>query len=387
MKPAKMISAMLAVTTLAVAGANVAFATTVIADETGIAIDRDHFPDPSFRSYIREFDVDGDGILSEAECAAVTKIDIEEHTQHVFPVRSVEGISYFQNLTELNVNRSEIHDLDISQNTGLVTVNCHGTSVSHINIGDNENLERFYCGFSFNLHELDISESDVLTYAFMIGEHSGNYYGYNGTSFYVDVENVNVIHPECITMVCEPLEFVPEIVEEEIPEVENEDTEVPEEQPQLTEEPAVEETKDEEIIEEPSEEPYEEPSEEPSREPARYISGKEAYITRLYSVVLGQNVEKEQIDKWMTDLTNNEITASDMAREFLNSEAFAARDTSDEYFVDALYRALFEREADEEGRKFWIGQLESGVSRADVIESFLSTTEWSRYCDTFDMNV
>ena len=53
----------------------------------GIALDAAAFPDPAFLAYVHIYDTDGNGFLSEAECAAVTKMDILNKDIH-----SLEGI-------------------------------------------------------------------------------------------------------------------------------------------------------------------------------------------------------------------------------------------------------------------------------------------------------
>lgn len=84
-------------------------------DADGIAVDRAHFPDSEFRSYVSEiFDTDKDGVLSESEIAAVK--DIEFINQKF---ESMEGIEYFTQLDSLRISDLNISEIDVSKNTNL----------------------------------------------------------------------------------------------------------------------------------------------------------------------------------------------------------------------------------------------------------------------------
>ncbi|MWK60505.1 hypothetical protein GO594_31530, partial [Pseudomonas otitidis] len=65
--------------------------------EEGIPLDNAHFPDVAFLNSIRKVDADGNGVLSRAECEAVTRLDIRNKG-----ITSLEGIGCFTRLTYLN---------------------------------------------------------------------------------------------------------------------------------------------------------------------------------------------------------------------------------------------------------------------------------------------
>ena len=48
---------------------------------------------------------------------------------------------------------------------------------------------------------------------------------------------------------------------------------------------------------------------------------------------------------------------------------------SNQSFVDNLYKNILDRPGEKDGVDFWVGQLNSGVSRADVLVGFSESAE------------
>ena len=89
-----------------------------------VEIGRNTFPDEVFRAWVQEnLDLDGDGILSDAECEAVTCIEIAfgSDTHQLF-LSSLEGIEYFPRLRELTCRQMPVETVYLGQNTELTYV-------------------------------------------------------------------------------------------------------------------------------------------------------------------------------------------------------------------------------------------------------------------------
>ena len=86
--------------------------------ETGdIAIDNAHFPDAVFMEYVKRFDLDQDGVLTEAERDQVTEIDCSRSSTNYNTddiIRDFKGIRYFRNLKVFKCTRNQITSLDVS---------------------------------------------------------------------------------------------------------------------------------------------------------------------------------------------------------------------------------------------------------------------------------
>ena len=80
-----------------------------------IEINEKNFPDENFRKFISDkFDKFGNGYLTKN---FIDKITVLECTGK--EIKSLQGIEYFTNLTNLNCNVNKLKELDISKNTKL----------------------------------------------------------------------------------------------------------------------------------------------------------------------------------------------------------------------------------------------------------------------------
>lgn len=139
----------------------------VNAAESGIKIDKSHFPNTYFRYYVgMEWDENSDGYLSENERNAVTAIDVGEYSvyrmEYEFPmVTTMKGIEYFPNLIELDCSNAKLEKLDVSKNKKLQVLKCYGNAISKLNLKNNKHLVTLSCSDNY-LSELDLSHNKKL---------------------------------------------------------------------------------------------------------------------------------------------------------------------------------------------------------------------------------
>ena len=110
--------------------------------------------------------------------------------------------------------------------------------------------------------------------------------------------------------------------------------------------------------------------------------GVRAFVTRLYRLLLGREPDSAGLDGWVDDLLSGRITGCDIAFGFIFSPEFINRNPSDEEYVDILYRAFFNREADIDGKNGWLDVLQSG-SREEVLDGFLFSQEFANLAASF----
>ena len=84
-----------------------------------VAIDETNFPDDNFRSYVAQFDRNGDGAFSDEELGLVTTIDCGH-------AADLTGIGYFTALTRLYCTGNRLTEMDISYNPNLFSAVLHG---------------------------------------------------------------------------------------------------------------------------------------------------------------------------------------------------------------------------------------------------------------------
>lgn len=94
----------------------------------------------------------------------------------------------------------------------------------------------------------------------------------------------------------------------------------------------------------------------------------EAAVANLYHAVFGRNADYSGLDFWY-DRVEDGISMQRIAQAFLDSEEYTGDTQTNAQFLDALYENLLDRD-DAGGTIFWTTQLESGVSRADVLVAF-----------------
>ena len=120
----------------------------------GVPIDSANFPDPVFRSYVQQFDLDKDGTLSETECAAVTQISISEISSDA--VFSLTGIKNFTNLENLHCGESNLNELDLSGFTHLKYLYCSQNNLKTLNLSGCSSLGMLNCQFN-QLTQIDLT--------------------------------------------------------------------------------------------------------------------------------------------------------------------------------------------------------------------------------------
>ena len=108
----------------------------------------------------------------------------------------------------------------------------------------------------------------------------------------------------------------------------------------------------------------------------------EDFVERLYVVALERASEPEGKAFWCEKVQDGTYDGAYCARFFLTSPEFLGKNKTDEQFVDTLYRTFFNREADDEGRAFWIKRIKES-SKETVIEGFINSTEWCNICASY----
>lgn len=110
------------------------------------------------------------------------------------------------------------------------------------------------------------------------------------------------------------------------------------------------------------------------------------FVERLYLSALDRTYDVTGRDYWTDQITNRDMSGSDVARGFFGSQEFIARELDDEEFVAILYRVFFDREPDSQGFANWTNALANGATRSEVINGFVGSAEWTSMCARFGIN-
>ena len=119
--------------------------------------DNTNFPDKTFREFVKQYDTDHNGYLSQDESDQVTEISIGGMS-----VSNLKGIEHFKNLKRLYCQNNLLTSLDVSHNPNLTMLHCLNNHLSSLDVSKNLKLTYLTCGNNF-LTSLDVSKNTSLT--------------------------------------------------------------------------------------------------------------------------------------------------------------------------------------------------------------------------------
>lgn len=113
--------------------------------------------------------------------------------------------------------------------------------------------------------------------------------------------------------------------------------------------------------------------------PVFYFLDTAASVYRLYQATLDREPDSNGHQNWTTRVATDELTLLQAANGFVNSTEFKntyGDDLSNGAFVELLYQNILNRAADDAGLARWTGDLENGVSKAQVVLGLSNSTEF-----------
>jgi len=112
------------------------------------------------------------------------------------------------------------------------------------------------------------------------------------------------------------------------------------------------------------------------------VTGKEtkdAQMYRLYNAAFARFPDASGLRYWINEYTRGITDYRNIAQSFLNSEEFKTRygaNNSNTDFINNMYRNILGRLPDEEGRNYWVTNLDTGRdTRVNVLGGFAESTE------------
>ena len=143
---------------------------------TGDVVINEAFPDQVFREFVKQYDNNNDGKLSQDELAAVTEMDLDPYdVPYDKPYRgekisSLKGIEHFTSLKNLNCKLNLLTELDVSKNPALESLDCSYNQLRALDVSHNLALTELKCGGN-SLGALDVSKNSELNSLDCEGNH------------------------------------------------------------------------------------------------------------------------------------------------------------------------------------------------------------------------
>ena len=129
--------------------------------EEYIAINEENFPDKNFRDYVAGlWDANHDNRFSPSEITAAKSIQCDNLWDGQ-PIKSLKGIEYFTEISELSCVYNNLTEIDLSHNTKLEYLNCHHNKLKELDVSELPLLKTFYCD-SNKLQSIDVRENKKL---------------------------------------------------------------------------------------------------------------------------------------------------------------------------------------------------------------------------------
>ncbi len=101
------------------------------------------------------------------------------------------------------------------------------------------------------------------------------------------------------------------------------------------------------------------------------------YVEAIYRAVLNRNGDPGGLASWAGNLNNGALTRLQVVQGIRNSPEHFGQE------IDVFYQTLLGRAADPQGRASWVGQLESGTREEQIAFDFLNSPEYLSKGDKF----
>ena len=125
--------------------------------------------DPDFAKELQK-----QGIIADAEhitpedmekIAAITSLDVSGTEDAPGALTSLQGIEYFESLTELYCDYNQLTSLDVSRNTALMELDCYNNQLPELDVSANTKLWLLICS-SNSMETLNVGANTALTYLY-----------------------------------------------------------------------------------------------------------------------------------------------------------------------------------------------------------------------------
>ena len=137
-------------------------AAPTVAAAGDVAINETNFPDANFRSFVKQYDNNSDGVLSQDEIVDITEINCDHNNIYDEDIIiTLKGIEFFSALTNLSCSGNQLTELDVSKNTALISLNCINNRLTALDVSKNTVLEDLNCSGN-QLTALDVSKNTTL---------------------------------------------------------------------------------------------------------------------------------------------------------------------------------------------------------------------------------
>ena len=106
------------------------------------------------------------------------------------------------------------------------------------------------------------------------------------------------------------------------------------------------------------------------------LQSNEGFVNGLYVDAFSRVADSAGISFW-TEQLDAGVTRKTVIQDFLISSEYIAEHLSNSQYIKGLYEDILGRHEDASVANYWVGQLDSGISRATVVGAFLASPEFN----------
>jgi hypothetical protein len=104
------------------------------------------------------------------------------------------------------------------------------------------------------------------------------------------------------------------------------------------------------------------------------------FVSRLYRNFLNREPDEKGLADWVDVLRSGKGTGAKVVSGFVLSPEYKANSLSNEEYITALYRIIFDREPDTAGLNAWLAVMENGYTNKKVLAGFVNSDEFESLC-------
>ena len=116
----------------------------------------------------------------------------------------------------------------------------------------------------------------------------------------------------------------------------------------------------------------------------RYVDYEKVndFVSRLYRNFLKREPDEKGLAAWVDALVLGRATGAKVVSGFVLSPEYEANSLSNEEYITALYRTIFNREPDAEGLNAWIAVMENTCTNINkkILKGFINSDEFINLC-------
>jgi len=117
------------------------------------------------------------------------------------------------------------------------------------------------------------------------------------------------------------------------------------------------------------------------------MSALQSFLKTLYATTLDREPDTEGLNYWVNQIMAGKRTGAQVVNYFVFGKEFTAKNYCNEHFLTHLYKAIFSRNPDAAGLKYWEDKMAAGTTREAVLNGFMSGKEFKALCTNAGISV